>query len=252
MRRPLLLTALAILLVAAAGAARAEIYHWTDATGTPHFSDRAEDVPPEYRQQLPEALRSPATDAAKPSAGKAKPGLLARTLSAVRPEHAASRSSSTSRGSAAGRLDLSKLAVLRHLGLGTWLAIFVGVIGFSFVFYALLIQLACRICREEVPALGRALAVTGVEAVLGVGLAIIELAILGMAGAVNSPLVKGVNALLGFATNVAVLRAMLGQTLGKAIAVQLVTVVVSLAIGVALLLGLLFLFGGMSLLHAGA
>ena len=44
--------ALALALVAGSGAASAKIYHWIDRAGTPHFSDRAEDVPPAYRDQI--------------------------------------------------------------------------------------------------------------------------------------------------------------------------------------------------------
>jgi hypothetical protein len=53
-RRTWLLTgvALAFSLLMGAGGVSAEIYHWVDKTGTPHFSDRAEEVPPAYRDQI--------------------------------------------------------------------------------------------------------------------------------------------------------------------------------------------------------
>jgi hypothetical protein len=247
MRRLPLLAALAILLLAPAGPARGEIYHWTDATGTPHFSDRPEDVPPEYRQQLPAELRGKAGAATQPAEPQAKPGLLSRALEAARPAPAPA---SPPKRSAPARPDFSKLAFLRHLGLGTLLAAVLGVLGLSFLFYAWLIQLACRICGEDVPAFSRALAVAGVQFVAGVGLGIIEFAILGAAGAGPSPLIRGINTLLSLAVNVSVLRAMLGQTLGKALVVQLVSMAITIAIAIAFALALLFGLGGMAALHA--
>jgi clan AA aspartic protease (TIGR02281 family) len=47
--------ALSVALCAAAllvGAARAEIYRWTDASGSVHFADNLHAVPPEYRPQI--------------------------------------------------------------------------------------------------------------------------------------------------------------------------------------------------------
>ncbi|NNL86277.1 MAG: DUF4124 domain-containing protein, partial [Myxococcales bacterium] len=41
----------AAVLVAASGG-EAVVYRWTDESGTPHFSDRPEDVPARFRDQL--------------------------------------------------------------------------------------------------------------------------------------------------------------------------------------------------------
>lgn len=250
MRRLPLLAALAILLLAAGGPARAAIYHWTDSGGTPHFSNRPEDVPPQYRGQLPPKLRAELEHPpAAPARSKAKPGFLSRILSAHHPKAAPER---TSRPRPDAAKLASKMAFLRHLGVGGILAIALGMVVFSFLFYAFLIRLACRICGESVPSLGRAAAVVGVQFVAGIGLGILEAAVLGMAGGGLSPVVRGVNTLLGFSLNVWILRSMLGQTLGKALAVELVSIVISVALVVAIVLALLVGFGGMAFLHGAA
>lgn len=250
MRRLPLLIALAILLLAAGGPARAAIYHWTDSSGTPHFSNRPEDIPPQNRGKLPPKLRAELEHpVAKPARHEAKPGLLSRIFSA-HTRKAAPEQPPKPRPDAAKLA--AKMAFLRHLGVGGILAIALGMIVFSFLFYAFLIQLACRICGEQVPAFSRALAVAGVQFVAGIGLGILEAAVLGSAGGGLSPVVRGANTLLGFSLNVWILRSMLGQTLGKALAVELVSIVISIGLGIAIVLALLAGFGGMAFLHAAA
>lgn len=244
MRRLPLLVALGVLLLAPAGPLHAAVYQWTDANGTPHFTDRPEDVPPAYREQLPPELRSAAAATPKGPEQRSKPGFLSRALSAA---HAAE----ARHDHAPARARASKLASLRHLGLGALLAVALATVAFSFLFYAFLLRLACRICSEEVPRFSRALAVTGVQLVAGIGLGVLELAVLGFSGGAPSPLVRGINSLLGFGLNVAVLRAMLGQTLGKALAVQGVSMLIGIVLVIVVIAVFAMGFGGMALLHGG-
>jgi clan AA aspartic protease (TIGR02281 family) len=51
---------LAAALLAVAGPAHAEIYRWTDAQGRIHFTERIEQVPPEYRNAARESASAPA------------------------------------------------------------------------------------------------------------------------------------------------------------------------------------------------
>ena len=54
MRKLCLVLALVLGSLAAAPFAHAEIYRWTDSQGEKHFTDRMENVPPEYRDQVDE------------------------------------------------------------------------------------------------------------------------------------------------------------------------------------------------------
>jgi hypothetical protein len=220
-RLPATLAALCALALAAS-AARAEIYRWTDEQGVERFSDRIENVPERFRHDVTADLRhdpDPAAAAAEP--------LPPDPAAAQEPAPEAAPETSQPLPEWGERLLGMGLAVALVAALGglvVWL-----------VLVAWVIRLACRVVGEEVPAFGRALGVAGMQLVAGVGIGVL-LGGAALAGVLDagSPAFQGVQILATFGVNAAVLRAMLGQSFGRALVVTLVSFLITLAIGAAI------------------
>jgi hypothetical protein len=248
MRLLCLWVAAALLSLGAAAPSRAEIYRWVDRSGNTRFSDRIEDVPPEWRKNVEEQIRAnagddpaPAPAAQKPAPPAARPALPAAIAPApakaqVQPAH----------GPLAARLPW-----LAGFGVAALLAIFVGVFLASFLLWGWLLQLATRLCGEETPSFPRALGILVVQALVGIGIGLTEFLLLGAAGVGTSgPAIQGMQGLIGFGANAVVLARMQQLGLGKAAAIELVLIAISVGIGIAIALAIGMAAGGFGLLHA--
>lgn len=233
-------THLRVLLVAvvllAAGTGEAVVYRWTDDSGTPHFSDRPEDVPPRFRDQL----RNPADVLSDAPPINVVPGLNG-------PEPIPEGATSEAVGGSPRELKPADLLeggfsadVLKRLGpmeigltIGGGLLVLLIVCAFG----GAILLLACRICREESPGFPRALAISFAQ--LLAGLASFALLVLLLGVGLESQ--AG-----GFALNLSlsagILRGMHCDTFTKAAVVSLVSLVVSW--GVALVLSVFALCAG--------
>jgi hypothetical protein len=145
---------------------------------------------------------------------------------------------------------MARFPLLASLGAGGLLGLAFGLAVASFLFYAWVLQLACRLCREEKPGFGRALGVVAMQMLVGIGIGFAELLLLGATGIGRGagPALQGAQALVGFAAQSIVVARMLDLGLGKAAAIQLTSlaIVLGIAIGVAVFV----VFGAGSLLHA--
>jgi hypothetical protein len=228
--------ALAVLcaLALAPLAASAEIYRWTDEQGHERFSDRIEAVPERFRRDVTGELgtaREPAPDPAPIATLPAQ-----EPPSAPAPEAPPAPTAQLPDWSQQLLgLGLAVAFVAALLGLGLWL-----------VLLAFVLRVACRLVGEEVPGFGRALAVAAVQIVVG----IVVGALLGgvaLAGVLDpaSLAFQGVQILVTFGVHVTVIQVMLVQSFGRALAVALVALLLTVGIGVALGLAIVFGLGGL-------
>jgi hypothetical protein len=147
---------------------------------------------------------------------------------------------------------IARFPLLAGIGVGGLLGLAACLLVASFLFYAWVLGLACRLCGEEKPGLGRALGIVALQLLVGIGIGISELLLLGATGigSAAGPAFQGGQALLGFAANCVVVARMLELGLGKAAAIQLMSLAIT--VGIAIGLGVLAAFaaGGLGLLHA--
>ncbi len=248
MRTPTAFLLLATLTVAAAAPAAAEIFRWVDSSGTPHFSDRAEDVPPEYRDQL-ENGGAPAPE------GRSRfvvvPGLnpeLPEDGTAVRPiDEAAFEAEAMAAlggmgkgqgGSGGGLPDFGSLLkagapVVAGVIVGVLVAIVIGL-----AIAVVILRVSCRICGEEPPAFGKGMGIVLLQtlAVSALGV-LVGLLVMG-SGVAGGLEVQGAQFGAGVLIQAGVLRGMLIESYGKSLAVTAVAIGIQLAIGFALGLGI--------------
>jgi len=248
MRLLCLWVAAALLSLGAVAPSRAEIYRWVDRSGNTRFSDRIEDVPPEWRKNVEEQIRANAGDDPAPTPAAKKPA-----PPAARPAPPATIVPAPARAPvqpAAGPLA-ARLPWLAGFGVPTLLAILAGVAFASFLLWGWLLQLATRLCGEEKPSFPRALGILVVQMLVGIGLGLTEFLLLGAAGVgTSSPAFQGVQGVIGFGANAVVLARMQQLGIGKAAAIELVLVAISVGFGIALALGIGMFAGGFGLLHA--
>jgi hypothetical protein len=220
------LIAAAVLVAASAG--EGAVYRWTDERGTPHYSDRPEDVPPRFRDQL----RAPADVLSEAPPINVLPGLNPPTAA---PEGSASDGAGATPGGQAGPgLPDGFLAGRdwRQLGpkaiglvLGAGLLIILLVCGFG----GAILLLACRICREESPGFPRAFAISFAQLIAG-GASFALLVLLFGVGLES----QAGGFVLNLSLSAGILRGMHCETFTKAAVVSLVSLVVSWGVGLVL------------------
>jgi hypothetical protein len=243
------LAVLALTLgLALAGPASAEIYRWVDGEGVPHFSDRAEEVPPAFRDQLG-ALGEPGEDAEETS--PAGLGALRRALSGEADAEPPAAAGDEAIGPFEARRLLERMrGPMAAVALVTSLV----VMGFVLAFLTLALLVACRLLGQESPGFRRAYGIVVVQFVAGV------LAAPGVVMVAGEPQQASLAALLrlqalhlgvSLALNTLVLRAMLCDSVGRALALAVVMNLVLVALGV--LAGVLVVTcaGGAALVGAG-
>jgi hypothetical protein len=230
---------LALSLGSVAGAAEDErIYRWEDARGVPHFSDRAEDVPPAYRHQL--GLSDPEVPAHRPPEGAAE---------AARggPEEAAVPAWKRF-GDGPGRaLEDASTSLL----VGGALAALV-LAGLGMAFGAVVLLVACRLVGQESPGFRKAYGIVIVQFLAGLVVSPGVVVVLGPAQSLSGLLgIQAVNAVATLGVHAAILRAMLCESFGRALGLALVVVLVSFVLGLVLGLGFVTCGVGSALLGAG-
>jgi hypothetical protein len=258
-RLPSLLTSftLAITLLAGGATASGRIYHWVDKAGVPHYSDRAEEVPPAYRDQIAgylyelehggrvniiEGLNGPG-----PSAGEAED-----EETAYGPPPSAIPEVGQLPGFATDPTEM--LERLKGPVMALAVVLTLVVCGFVFAFMAMALLLACRLVGQESPGFKKAYGIVIVQFLAGLVAGPGAVTILG------EPLVADLGGALRLQAlelgiflmvHAAVLRGMLCDTLGKSIALALVVNLVVLGLGFLLGLGFVMCAGGAALLGAG-
>lgn len=207
-------------LVIGSALASAEIYRWTDERGVERFSDRIEDVPEAHRGDVTRALR--AEERIAPAAPVATPGAQEPPIRPL--------------PSPPGAAEVELPAWSEHIvGLGLAVAVLAALVGIGLwlLLAAFALRLACRVVGEEVPAFGRAVAVSAVQLVVGIaaGGVLVGAVLAGLVDAA-SPAFQGLQLLATFLVNATVVRAMLALSLGRALVVALLALVIAVVIGV--------------------
>jgi hypothetical protein len=229
-------------LLAAPAPGSAEIYRWTDEQGVERFSDRIENVPERFRQDVTAELRS------DPS-GRPDPAPSAQVVPEEPPD-APVPDPDLSEEPPAQIPDWS--AQLLQKGVGVVLAAALGGLLLYLLMMALALRLAVRVVGDEVPGFGRAFAVAAVQIVAGIVLGAVlgGVALAGVADPASGAF-QGVQLLLGFVVNAFVVQAMLGLAFGRALVVAFVELLVTIAIGVAIGIAIFLLAGGLAATSAG-
>ena len=253
--------AMALALVAGAGVASGKIYHWVDKAGTPHFSDRAEDVPPAYRDlywdqirsyqeelernrrvNIIEGMNDPAPfPGAEPDAGRAHgPPPSAMPEIGQLPEFAADPAELVERL----RGPVMALAVVLTLA----------VLGFVFAFMTMALLVGCRLVDQESPGFRRAYGIVIVQFLAGMVAGPGVVAVFGepqlsdLGGVLR---LQALNMVVFLLVHAAVLRGMLCDSMGKSIVLALVVNLVLLGLTVLLGVGFVMCAGGAALLGSG-
>lgn len=232
--------ALGLLLastLAAGAAAEGRIYRWVDERGTPHFSDRPEEVPPAFRAQLGLPPSEPAEGG---SAGAAAPRERSSDTEATPPWKRFGE------GSAREVFEQMPRKVLL-----TGLLLFLGMAGIVVALGAVVLLVACRLVGQESPGFRKAYGIVIVQLlaamVVGPGIVVVT----GGAQASEGRLdLQSLNAGVTLLVNAAVLRGMLCESFGRALVIAVMVVVVSIALGIALAVGLLTCGVGGALLRS--
>lgn len=213
-------------LVLGVSPARAEIYHWVDERGTPHYTDRSEEVPPQFLHQTMtggEIGRIPSNplDGLNLLPGAGDGTDTGRTPPSFDPANLQSPEALKAYIESAGAVLMAG-------------AVFVALvmIGLLFAFAAWVLLLACRVVGRDSPGFKKAYGIVIVQTLAGAlaapGLVVLagEPADLGGAIAVQIAglaLAVGVNAL--------VLRAMLTESVWRAFVLAVVALLLVLGIG---------------------
>jgi hypothetical protein len=257
-RQPWRLTcfALVFVLLATAGPVSAKIYHWVDKAGTPHFTDRVEDVPPAYRHQvldfedeaeessqfnIIEGLNGPSQ---QPD-GEANQGMEFGTPPSAIPEMGDFPGLAADPTQMLDRLKgpMMVLAILLTLV----------VFGFLFAFMAMALLVGCRLVGQESPGFKKAYGIVIVQFLAGTVVGPGAVAVLGqpsvadLGGMLRLQVVSmGIFLLV----HAAVLRGMLCDSMGKSIGLAIVVNLVVLGLAFLLGLGVAMCAGGAALLGA--
>jgi len=239
-RRMARLALLLVLGALVAAPAAAEIYRWTDEQGVERFSDRIENVPERFRQDVTAELRS--DPAARPDPAPSAPVVPEQPPSAPAPD--------APQAPPAQLPDWS--AQLLQMGVAVVVAAALGGLLLYLLMMALALRLAVRVLGDEAPGFGRAFAVAAVQLVAGIGIGAVlgAVALAGVADPMSGPF-QGGQILIGLVVNATVVRAMLGLGFGRSLVVAIVELVVTVVLGIGIGLAIAFLVGGLAATSAG-
>lgn len=241
-------------LTAAGVVSAKKIYHWTDETGTPHFTDRPENVPSGYRYEVGdynatleqsgrvtiiEGRSGPGEEQGATSEEPARqeyPPLVVPELSEI-PQFAADPNEMLDR--------------LKGPMMATAVVIGLVVFGFLFAFAAMCLLVGCRLVGQESPGFRKAYGVVIVQWLAGLVAGPGMVAIVGQPNLTDPGTLMRLQALnLGvmLLANAAVLRGMLCDSMGKSLGLALVENLVLLVMALLLGLGVALCAGGAALL----
>jgi hypothetical protein len=238
-------TGLLLLALCALGQpAAARIYQWVDEAGTPHYSDRAEDVPPEFRDQFENEAQGAPVDRVR--------DLEAMFRRPAGPEPSDDDAAGAAEAPALDPFDAQEMLdqlegpVLVGAAVG-----FVFVLGLVVAFGALALLLACRVISHESPGFKKAYGITLVQIFAGMVAAPGLVVVMGrpdLSSVGDLVAMQAVQATLMLLVNAVVLRAMLCETTGRAVVLALVVNIVLLVLGIGLAVGIVTCAGGAALL----
>ncbi|MCP4004337.1 MAG: DUF4124 domain-containing protein [bacterium] len=233
-----------LLISAAASSAGAdEFYRWVDDKGQKHFADSVYGVPEKYRDQIDD-LR----DSFDQGADLSVIDGLDERYAPKTPEGQAESTPTKAQfdpekfmGPDGPDFDaimdaMGPLSVAAMAGIAGALLLFVIV---GLVIAAFFLKIACQMVGvEEAPSMPKAMGVTLLQGLLsGLAQMTLQVALVPDPQSISASGALGLlslNAGVGFALNIAVLRGMVTDSLGKAIGVQITIVMIGFALGLAI------------------
>jgi hypothetical protein len=235
------------LALAGAGVASAKIYHWVDAAGTPHFSDRAEEVPPAYRDQI----RDFEVELERSSPVNIIEGLNQRSQPGVPPQEevefgyppAAIPEMEELPGFAADPTEM--LQRMAGPMMAVMVVLMLVFLGFAFAFLAMALLVGCRLVGQESPGFKKAYGIVIVQCLAAL---VAGSGVVAISAVPSSANLQAINMGVSLLVHAAVLRGMLCDTMGKSIALAIVVNLVLLALAFLLGLGVVMCAGGAALL----
>lgn len=230
----------------------ARIYHWVDGAGTPHFSDRAEDVPPAYRDQildyqeeLEQSSRVTIIEGSRPpDTAPDRGGEMAGPPSAM-PQIGELPDFAADPGEMLDRLKGPMMALAVVLTLV--------VLGILFAFMTMALLVGCRLVGQESPGFKKAYGIVIVQFLAGLVAGPGAIVIFGQPNVVDLGgllRLQAINLGIFLLVHAAVLRGMLCDSIGKALVLAIVVNLVVLVMGFLLGFGFAMCAGGAALLGA--
>ena len=247
-------TFLALAVALLAGTADAKIYHWVDETGTPHFTDRVEEVPPAYRHQVrdfqDELERSSPVNIIE---GLNQPGPYPGAPADEEAEFGYPPSAIPEMGQLPGFAadPTEMLERLRGPMVALVVVLALVVSGFLFAFMAMALLVGCRLVGQESPGFKKAYGIVIVQflagLVAGPGVVVIfgEPSVSDLGGALR---LQAISMGIFLLVHSVVLRGMLCNSMGKSIGLAIVVNLVVLGLAFLLGLGFVMCAGGAALM----
>ena len=229
----------------------AEIYRWVDANGTPHFTDRPEEVPPAFRDQIV-GKAAPADVPFNPLDGLSDGLLDGFGGLDILPGEA----DGTTAGQAPADWETPELSGEMAQQAQAWLktagaalmagVIFVGLVvaGLFVAISALFLRMGCRVVGQERPGFKKAYGIVLVQLLAG---ALVGPGLVLVAGSGEAKNLSGIVTYqlasfgLGLLVNALVLRGMLTDSFPRALGIAIVTMLIILGVGLTLGIGLAIL-----------
>lgn len=258
LRRPWLALCLALVLapLVSVETISARIYHWVDEAGTPYFSDRVEDVPAAYRDQIldyQEELDQSSrvniieglNQTTRPSNAEGDRGVEMVPPSSVIPEIGELPDFAADPAEMLERLKGPMMALAVVLTLV--------VCGFLCAFMAMALLMGCRLVGQESPGFKKAYGIVIVQFLAGLVAGPGVIAVFGQPNVADLGgllRLQAVNMGIFLLVHAAVLRGMLCDSIGKSIVLAIVVNLVVLILGFLLGFGFAMCAGGAALLGA--
>jgi hypothetical protein len=252
--------ALLLTLVAGASDVSARIYHWIDNAGREHFSDRVENVPAAYRDQIgagEEEVERRGTVNIIQGMSQPAPQALAEAGEAVEPSSPPPAVQEVEEIAQLPGLAADPSEMLERLK-GPVIAFAVlltlVVCGFLFAFLSMVLLLGCRLVGQESPGFKKAYGIVIVQFLAGLVASPAVVVVFGQPSIADLGAVlrlQAINTGILLLLHSAVLRGMLCESIGKSIGLAIVVNLVLLGLAVLLFLGAMMCAGGAALLGAG-
>lgn len=246
--------ALALALLMGAEGVSAKIFHWVDKTGTPHFSDRVEEVPPAYRDQIvdyDEELEASSRVNIIEGMNQAFPG--------APPGEGVEYGAPPSAMPAMSDLPdfaADPTALMEELwGPMMVVAVVIALVlfGFLLAFMAMALLAGCRLVGQTSPGFKKAYGIVIVQVLAGMVAGSGAVAIVGQPDISDMGAMLRLQALnmgIGLLVYAVVLRGMLCDSMGKSIGLAIVEVLVLVALTLLLGIGFAMCAGGAALFGA--
>ena len=240
MSRVPVVIALGLLLgTSLAQGAAAQIFHWVDDTGTSHYTDRLEEVPPRYRNDvadIEEALREETVNQASGRVDPVAPAAHQEPEEPALPE--GFDPAALEELQAMMEQDGGIARMLGAMGAGL---IVLGLLGFLVgigvvtAFSSLMLILACRLVGAEPPGFVKGMGIAGAQLVANVAVGVVLALVIGLERSQGAAF-QGASFAWSFVIYAGLLHALHGTGFGTSLLVSVVATVLAVGVGIVFVL----------------